>query len=164
MSLLTVCSVRRSNQKGMSNMTHKRFRRVRSTGIALAFVAFAAFSPARADEVAVPVPDQKAGETLADVLLPGGKRVGFAAISVRDMEGGEQAANKLFTRLTAGAKDVTPKDFPGKIFERPDGGTIAYLLPVAGGTPPTIVIKARDIPIRQLQFPPYPGKDGGGEG
>jgi hypothetical protein len=154
---------------GMLNMTHKQFRRARSAGVTLALISLAAgwfavsaFSPAMADDMAVPVPSQKAGETLADVLLPGGKRVGFAAVSVRDMEGGEQAANALFARLTAGAKDVTPKDFPGKICERPDGGTIAYLLPVAGGTPPTIVIKARDIPIRQLQFPPYPGRDGGG--
>ncbi len=147
-------------------MTQEGARHNWSAGAVLVIVALAAgvpsALPASADDAAVAVPPPKAGETLADVLLPGGKRVGFAAISVRDMEGGEQAANTLFRRLTAGAKDVTPKDFPGKIFERPDGGTIAYLLPVAGGTPPTIIIKARDIPIRQLQFPPSPGKDGGG--
>jgi hypothetical protein len=155
---------------GKLNMTHKQFGCARSAGVALAFITFAAgwsavsaLSPARADDTAaVPVPGQKTGETLADVLLPGGKRVGFSAVSVRDMEGGEQAANALFRRLTAGAKDVTPKDFPGKVFERADGATVAYLLPVAGGTPPTIVIKAHSIPIRELQFPPYPGKDGGG--
>ena len=153
---------------GTSNMPHRRCRRARSAGAALALITLAAsgwsaVSPAKADETAVPVPSQTAGETLADILLPGGKRVGLPAISVRDMEGGEQTANALFTRLIAAAKDVTPKDFPGKIFERPDGGTIAYLLPVAGGMPPTIIIKARDVPIRQLQFPPRPGKDGGGD-
>lgn len=153
---------------GMLNMTHKQLRRTRSAGFALALISLAAgwstvfISPAKADDTAVAVPSQKAGETLADVLLPGGKRVGFAAISVRDMEGGEQAANALFTRLTAGAADVTPKDYPGLVRKRPDGATITYLFPVAGGTPPMIVIQARDIPIRQLQFPPNPGKDGGG--
>jgi len=150
----------------MLDSTHKRLRLAGSVGFALGLaVGWTTIAPpARADDAAVAVPAQKPGETLANVLLPGGKRVGFAAISVRDMEGGEQAANALFRRLTAGAKDVTPKDFPGKVFERSDGATIAYLLPVAGGTPPTIVVKARNIPIRQLQFPPQPGKDGGSEG
>ena len=133
---------------------------------ALVLVALAAgvsgATPASADDAAVAVPPPKAGETLADVLLPNGKRVGLAAISVRDMEGGERAANALFARLTSGAADLTPKDFPGLVRKRPDGATITYLFPVAGGMPPTIVIQARDIPIRQLQFPAYPGKDGGG--
>jgi hypothetical protein len=148
----------------MVDPTQKRLRLAGSVGFALGLAVgwITIAPPAQADDAAVVVPAQKPGETLADVLLPGGKRVGFAAISVRDMEGGEQAANALFRRLTAGAKDVTPKDFPGKKFERPDGATIAYLLPVAGGTPPTIVIAARNVPIRQLQFPPSPGKDGGG--
>jgi len=148
----------------MLDSTHKRLRLAGSVGFALGLaVGWTTIAPpARAEDAAVAVPAQKPGETLADVLLPGGKRVGFAAISVRDMEGGEQAANALFRRLTAGAKDVTPKDFPGKVFERPDGATIAYLLPVAGATQPTIVVKARNIPVRQLQFPPQPGKDGGG--
>jgi len=148
----------------MLDSTHKRLRLAGSVGFALGLaVGWTTIAPpARAEDAAVAVPAQKPGETLADVLLPGGKRVGFAAISVRDMEGGEQAANALFRRLTVGAKDVTPKDFPGKVFERSDGATIAYLLPVAGATPPTIVVKARNIPVRQLQFPPQPGKDGGG--
>lgn len=147
-------------------MTRTEAQLTWSAGVALVLVALAAGAPtalpARAEDAAVAVPPPKAGETLADVLLPNGKRVGFAAISVRDMEGGEQAANALFTRLTAGAADVTPKDYPGLVRKRPDGATITYLFPVAGGTPPTIVIQARDIPIRQLQFPPNPGKDGGG--
>jgi len=148
----------------MLDSTHKRLRLAGSVGFALGLaVCWTPIAPpALADDAAVAVPAQKPGETLANVLLPGGKRVGFAAVSVRDMEGGEQAANALFRRLTVGAKDVTPKDFPGKVFERSDGATIAYLLPVAGATPPTIVVKARNIPVRQLQFPPQPGKDGGG--
>jgi hypothetical protein len=154
------------NKKGVLNMTRIRPRHTWSACVALAVVVLAAGTltalPASADEKAVAVPPPKAGETLAQVLFPGKKRVGLAAKSIREMEGGEQAANALFTRLTTGAKDVTPKDFPGKVFERADGATIAYLIPVAGGIPPTIVIQAHGIPIRQLQFPPNPGKDGGG--
>jgi hypothetical protein len=140
-----------------------------SRSVALLLVALAvggspviAPTPARADDTAVAVPPPKAGETLADVLLPGGKPVGLASRQMRELAGGEQAANALFNRLTAGAADVTPPNFPGVVRKRPDGATVTYLLPVKGGAPPTILVNAPKLPISELQFPPNPGRDGGG--
>lgn len=143
--------------------------RLRSACAALALAALAAGvtavtapAPARADEAAVAVPPAKPGETLADVLMPSGKPVGLTSKQMRELPGGEQAANALFNRLTAGAANVTPPNFPGMVRKRPDGVTITYL--VAVGLPPTILVQAPRLPISELQFPPNPGKDGGGEG
>jgi hypothetical protein len=151
-------------------MTYIPLRR-RSLGVALMLAVSAAGAtavtipaPARADEAAVAVPAAKTGETLADVLLPGGKPVGWTSRMVRELPGGEQAANALFNRLTSGASNVTPPNFPGVVRKRSDGATISYLQPVKGSVPPTILVEAPKLPITQLQFPPNPGKDGGGEG
>ena len=147
--------------------------RPRSAGVALVLAALAlavggtaaiAPAPAKADEAAVALPAVKPGETLADVLMPGGKPVGLPSRQMRELPGGEQAANALFNRLTAGAADVTPPSFPGVARKRSDGVTITYLLPVKGGAPPTILVEAPKLPISELQFPPNPGRDGGSEG
>jgi hypothetical protein len=148
-------------------MAYIPFRR-RSVCVAFVLAALAAGgaavtvpAPAKADEAAVALPPAKPGETLADVLLPGGKPVGLASKQMRELAGGEQAANALFNRLTAGATDVTPPNFPGAVRRRSDGATITYLQ-VKGGAPPTILMQAANFPISELQFPPNPGKDGGG--
>jgi hypothetical protein len=153
---------------GTISMTQIRLRRG-SLGLALVLAALVAGgaamtvpAPARADDPAVAVPPVKAGETLADVLLPGGKPVGLTSKQMRELAGGEQAANALFNRLTAGAADVTPPNFPGVVRKRPDGTTVTYLLPVKGGAPPTILLETAKLPITELQFPPNPGRDGGG--
>ena len=87
-------------------------RRRSCLGVAGALAALAAgwtaVTPAKAQDAAVALPPAKAGETLADVLLPGGKQVGQTSKQMRELAGGEQAANALFNRLTAGAADVTP--------------------------------------------------------
>jgi hypothetical protein len=132
-------------------------------GLAAGGTAVTISAPARADDAAVEVPPAKAGEALADVLLPGGKPVGLTSKMVRELPGGEQAANALFKRLTVGAANVTPPKFPGIVRKRSDGATITYLLPAKGGIPPTILVQAPNMPIRQLQFPPNPGRDGGGD-
>jgi hypothetical protein len=149
-------------------MKPTRLRLARPAGVALLLAAGAAAVtapvPARADDAAVALPPAKQGETVADVLMPGGKPVGLASKQVRELPGGEQAANALFNRLTAGAADATPPNFPGVVRKRSDGVTITYLLPVKGGAPPTILVQAAKLPISELQFPPNPGKDGGSEG
>jgi hypothetical protein len=132
--------------------------------VAALAAGWTAATPAKAQDAAVALPPAKAGETLADVLLPGGKPVGQTSKQMRELAGGEQAANALFNRLTAGAADVTPPNFPGVVRKRPDGTTVTYLLPVKGGAPPTILVEAAKLPISELQFPPNPGRDGGGEG
>jgi hypothetical protein len=156
---------------GTHYMANKRFHLGSSAyatlllvGLASGGTAVTISAPAWADDAAVEVPPAKTGETLADVLLPGGKPVGLTSKMVRELPGGEQAANALFKRLTVGAAPVTPSKFPGIVRKRSDGATITYLLPVKGGIPPTILVQAPNMPIRQLQFPPNPGRDGGGEG
>jgi len=98
------------------------------------------------------------------LAVGGTAAVGLPSRQMRELPGGEQAANALFNRLTAGAADVTPPSFPGVARKRSDGVTITYLLPVKGGAPPTILVEAPKLPISELQFPPNPGRDGGSEG
>ena len=133
-----------------------------AAGLAALAAGWTAVTPVKAQNAAVALPPAKAGETLADVLLPGGKPVGLTSKQMRELAGGEQAANALFNRLTAGAADVTPPNFPGVVRKRSDGATVTYLLPVKGGAPPTILVEAAKLPISELQFPPNPGRDGGG--
>ncbi len=114
----------------------------------------------------VPVPPQKPGESVSDVLLPGGKPVGAVDGTARVLGGGEDAAAALFARLTPGARVVTPLNFPGEIRQRADGSSVTYLFPTAD-TPPTILIRVlapdRTVVIRELSFPPGRRNDGGGE-
>jgi hypothetical protein len=142
-------------------MTHIRSR-FAALLVAAGAVAVIAPGPLRAQDAGVALPPAKPGETLADVLLPGGKPVGLASKQIRELPGGEQGANALFSRLTAGATDVTPPNFPGRVSKRSDGATITFLLPVKGGAPPTILVQSAKLPISQLQFPANPGRDGGG--
>ena len=109
-------------------------------------------------------PAAKPADSLSSILMPHGKRIGVTPKQIRELPGGENGAGQLLARLTAGATDVTPPDFKGKVFKRADGAVITYIQPFAGGPPPTILIQAPKFPIRQLQFPPNPGKDGGSDG
>ena len=90
-------------------------------------------------EAAVPLPPPKEGETPAEVLKPGGQLVGEAGTSkaIRVLPGGEQAAEKLFDRLTKGGTDITPPDFKGKIVRLPNGNQISYR-PTSKSELPTI--------------------------
>jgi hypothetical protein len=138
---------------------HNSLKR-RATGVVLLAIGLVlAGAPASAQ-----TPSAKPGETLADILMPKKKAIGVPSKRIRELPGGEQGALKMFERLTAGAQDVTPKDFPGKISKRSDGATITYLPPFRGSPPPTILIEVPKFPIRQLQFPENPGKDGGSDG
>ncbi len=121
--------------------------------------------PAKVAAITLPPQPPVAGETLAQVLAPDSKPVGRPKPDqdVRLLPGGESAATKLFERLTAGAKDVTPKNFAGVVRKRSDGTTITYRFPDAHGGAPTILLKAAGVPFHRIEFPPGMSADGGGD-
>jgi hypothetical protein len=110
-------------------------------------------------------PDPKPGETLADVLMPGGKPVGQAAgaAQTRDLPGQDTAAKNLFERITAGATDVTPKDFQGLVRKLPNGQTVTFRYPTRSGGVPTIELNVPGIAVRRVRFPENCRNEGGGE-
>ena len=112
----------------------------------------------------VSVPPKVAGESLTDMLLPGGKLVGQADQTARQVGGGEDEASALYERLTVGAKVVTPAGFQGEVRQRPDGVKVSYLW-ATDDTLPTILVQVKTsaggVVIRRLEFPPGLKKDGG---
>jgi len=114
----------------------------------------------------VDVPAQKPGETLNDILLPGGKPVGTPDPTTRVLDGEATGAAKLFDRLTAGAKDVTPKGFVGKMRQLADGTLVTYVPPHKGDPTPAITVEVRvpvkGVVITRLVFPPGYKHDVGG--
>jgi hypothetical protein len=106
------------------------------------------------------------GETLAQVLVPGQTPVGLPKpnFDIRLLPGGETAATKLFDRLTVGAKDVTPKNFPGVVRRLPDGTTITYRFADGHGSLPAILLNTHSVPFHRIEFPAQVAmsRDGGG--
>jgi hypothetical protein len=106
------------------------------------------------------------GETLAQVLLPGQTPVGLPKpnYDIRLLPGGENAATKLFDRLTVGAKDVTPKNFPGVVRRLPDGTTLTYRFADGHGSLPAILLNTPSVPFHRIEFPAQVtmSRDGGG--
>lgn len=113
-------------------------------------------------------PAEKPGESLADVLAPGGKPIGAPDTGARLYEGGGDGAFKLFKRLTDGAADITPAGFPGFVRQRADGTKVIFLRPLAGeATYPMLFVQVavpgKGVVLRQISFPPGLKYDGGGE-
>ncbi len=102
---------------------------------------------------AAPVPPPKEGETPADVLKPEGRLVGQAGSSadIRELPGGEQAAEEMFDRLTKSGSDITPPRYPGKRVRLPNGDTIGYRSKSTSG-PPTIDVDVAGVGIEKLKF------------
>jgi hypothetical protein len=93
-------------------------------------------------------------ETISDLLLPGGQQVGASGSLdvIRELPGGQQAAEALFRRLTKDGTDVTPSGHPGLHVQMPDRGHIGYR-PISRSGPPTIDVNVAGIAIRKLKFP-----------
>ena len=101
----------------------------------------------------VPLPPPREGETTADVLKPNGRLVGRPGRGngVRELPGGQAAAQELYDRLTKGGRDITPPRFPGKKIELPNGDRIGYR-PSSTSGPPTLDIEVKGVSSEKIKF------------
>jgi hypothetical protein len=67
-------------------------------------------------------------ETPEGLLQPGGKPIGKPGSDegIRELPGGNAAAEGLFARLTKGGTDITPSGHPVKLVRMPDGSYFGY--------------------------------------
>jgi hypothetical protein len=104
-----------------------------------------------------------ASRPVEDILMPGGSPIGVkasgprASARLREVQGGLQAAEKLFKELTQGGTDVTPTTYRGTLMRLPNGRGTIGLRPASRGGPPTIDVNALDssgdpIPIDKIKF------------
>jgi hypothetical protein len=113
----------------------------------------------------VQLPAPMPGETINDVLLPGGKPVGAADEATRLLPGGPQEARALFLRLSQGGVSATPPGYPGEVRRMADGRTIGFLVTPDGNLATVVVevlVPGKGAVIRQISFSPTLKKDGGG--
>jgi hypothetical protein len=88
-----------------------------------------------------------------DLLMPQGKPIGArgSKTSIREVTGGQKAADNLFDDLTAGGTPVTLPTYPGKMIDLPGGGRIG-LRPKSKSGEPTIDVDIPGTPIKKIKF------------
>jgi hypothetical protein len=88
-----------------------------------------------------------------DLLMPKGKPVGAKGSkpSIREIPGGQKAADDFFKDLTSGGKPVNLPAYPGKLIDLPGGGRVG-LRPKSKSGEPTIDVDIPGIPIKKLKF------------
>lgn len=95
--------------------------------------------------------------------MPGGKPIGVkgagprAPARLREVTGGQTAAESVFQELSRGGKDITPVGYPGTLIELPNGRGIIGYRPASKSGPATIDVKVVDttgqpIPIKKIKF------------
>jgi hypothetical protein len=105
-------------------------------------------------------PAARAAPTAAELLVPGGVRIGQAgaSASVRVLQGGGPAAQALFQKLAAGGTEYAGT-YAGKAATLPGGGFVG-IRTIATGTgaravpTATIDVNIPGIAIRELKFLP----------
>lgn len=85
--------------------------------------------------------------------MPGGKPLGTAGSTeaIREVPGGMSEGQRMFDRLSAGGRDVTPPTYRGTMVELPDGSRIGFR-PVSKYGPPTIDVFIDGVPIEKVKF------------
>jgi hypothetical protein len=85
--------------------------------------------------------------------MPKGKPIGTkgSKASIREVPGGQKAADDLFDDLTVGGKPVVSPNYPGKLVDLPGGGRVG-LRPKSKSGEPTIDINIPGIPIKKIKF------------
>jgi hypothetical protein len=85
--------------------------------------------------------------------MPNGKLIGAKGnkSSIREVPGGERAANDLFDDLTTGGQLVTIPTYPGTMFDLPGGGRVG-LRPKSKSGEPTIDVDIPGVPIKKIKF------------
>jgi hypothetical protein len=88
-----------------------------------------------------------------DLLMPKGKPIGTEGSkpSIREIPGGQKAADDLFTDLTSGGKAAAVPTYPGKMVDLPGGGRVG-LRPKSKSGEPTIDVDIPGIPIKKIKF------------
>jgi hypothetical protein len=88
-----------------------------------------------------------------DLLMPNGKpiRTKGSKASIREVPGGQEAAEDLFDELTAGGKPVTVPAYPGKMVDLAGGGRAGLRAKSKSGEP-TIDVDIPGIPIKKIKF------------
>lgn len=88
-----------------------------------------------------------------DLLMPNGKPIGTkgSKASIREVPGGQKAADDLFDNLTAGGKPAAMPRYPGRMVDLPGGGRVG-LRPHSKSGVPTIDVDIPGIPIKKIKF------------
>lgn len=88
-----------------------------------------------------------------DLLMPKGIPIGAkgSKASIREVLGGQKAADDLFDGLTVGGKPVTVPTYPGKLVDLPGGGRVG-LRPKSKSGEPTIDVDIPGIKIKKIKF------------
>jgi hypothetical protein len=88
-----------------------------------------------------------------DLLIPKGKPIGTKGSkeSIREVPGGQRAADDLFDELTVGGKQVSVPTYPGKMVNLPSGGRVGIRTKSKSGEP-TIDLDIPGIPIKKIKF------------
>jgi hypothetical protein len=88
-----------------------------------------------------------------DLLMPKGKPIGAkgSKASIREVPGGQKAADDLFDDLTVGGKPVVVPTYPGKMVDLPGVGRVG-LRPKAKSGEPTIDVDMPGIPVKKIKF------------
>ena len=88
-----------------------------------------------------------------DLLTPKGKPIGTkgSKSSIREVPGGQKAAEDFFDALTAGGKPVAVPSYPGKQVDLPGGGRVG-LRPKSKSGEPTIDVDIPGVPIKKIKF------------
>jgi hypothetical protein len=97
--------------------------------------------------------DSPTPQSPQDLLMPNGKPIGTRGSkdSIREVPGGQKAADEMFDELTASGKPVALPSYPGKMVDLPGGGRVG-LRPKSRSGEPTIDVDIPYIPIKKIKF------------
>lgn len=89
-----------------------------------------------------------------EILEPSGRPLGRPGSSeaIRELPGGQQAAEELFKRLSEHGTDITPPGHTGQLVQLLGGGYVGYRPRTRSG-PPTIDVNIPGLRTRKLKFP-----------
>jgi hypothetical protein len=85
--------------------------------------------------------------------MPNGKPIGAkgSKASIREVPGGQRAADDLFDDLTVGGIPVAVPTYPGKMVDLPSGGRVGQRSQ-SKSSAPTIDVDIPGIPIKKIKF------------
>jgi hypothetical protein len=93
------------------------------------------------------------------LLMPNGRAIGEMGTesAIREITGGRQAAQRLFSRLVGGGAERVPNStYKGTLVRLSEGGTVGFRTEMtrSPGTIVTIDVNIKGIPIRKIKVNP----------